>query len=218
MSKKIEAYMKKYTQQQADLANLQTQRGQLTEKLQGLQASLDDAADMDTFRRIRAEIQDISETIDFLDKKISKYNLNMSRNEAMDAWNDYAANYNKEFAKKINALERARKDVEAAFIAALKIQNEALQVREAVAGLAGIASVDGYHGDPLPDFRMDTLPDRGHRVPVNIQIPELAYLIATGSWPSPAEGIHDDNRESRASDTVGDIVIRHKPVDKLQFV
>lgn len=178
--------MKKYTM--AEIISLEGQemkaRSEREEELRRLageqmenRAKMQEAAeagDLDAIGALRAEGQRIQDRITVARAQLAKPKY-FTREEAMQAFKGYAADYNKRFKSKLEEYHAARHELFVKFLELIQMQNDGLRVQSKCTGLVG---------GGLPE--LETLPDGSgdttHRLRVygNNYGPDAAYFAALG--------------------------------------
>lgn len=213
MNKKmIDALRKKAEQNRQALDSMQTQRTQLIEEHSRAKAAAELVDDADAYAKIKQSMRALEDKIEFLERQARKTPY-VTKDDAIAAWKDYAAGYNKELAAKIQNMQKARDDLKRAFAEAIALQNEALKDRQEVAALANMTKENVYPGqDPLPSLPMNLIPLTQHAAKsVNgSHVPELSYFISAGIWP---DNVTIDQTGARS--IVFSVAERYTPVDDL---
>lgn len=208
---KIKDVERLYNQRQAESKELRRRIEETQGKLARISKEADAAAgagDLDAYRAKKAEARDAEEELYVLQRQVKSDTV--SRDEGLAAWSDYRKDYDKEFQKRMKALEQAGDALADAFLAAVKHQNEGLQNREKVAVYAGIDAAD-LTLQTMPDTPAGSIPR-----PVFGSLPEVVYMFASGRWTFDAaamSGYGMANGPQPVYDKVLTVIRQRKPQD-----
>ena len=163
MTKKLERMMQEYDQALAGKEALAEEVAKLKDAKELQEAQAEAAAlqgDIPLYRKIRDEAKETADTLFVREKQLEKLTIRKTEKEARDAWEEYAEDYNKKFVKAWASYEAARSNLYAAFMALVKDQAEAFEIREKCAAIAGI-DLGLRPGNALDSrFPLKTIPDK----------------------------------------------------------
>lgn len=160
----------------------------IVEGLKAEELKAAEAGDLDQYKALKAQRNDIEDTI-FVKEKVVEKNKDHYIDDAdlAAAWNTYTTAYSKELAEKKDTVERAAKAFCDAFRELVSVQETALVDREACGKMCGIdESEGGYNLNPdkyYNDFQMPFIKPKkyyGLSCAKAFNIPELSFFLASG--------------------------------------
>lgn len=186
IAKFIEDVTKRRSETKARLDDLKTQA--MKEEAAAQEAA--EAGDVETYKKHNAKKADLDAQIYVANVQLEK-NLKseVSKQEAVSAWNEYARGYDTDLKKKLAELEKAKKSLFDCFIEIIDLQDAALRKREQCADFSGVVANDldvltGRSDDIYKEFPISTIPlIQGHGVNYHGRIydlPEVALFSADG--------------------------------------
>lgn len=169
---KLEKMLKEYRQALDEQQALEKEIEQLRDDLAKLEKEAEQAAqtgDISSYREKKAAVNDLSDTIFVRDVQLKKMNCFKTRQEAKEAWSEYAEAYNRNFKKAWKAYEQARIDLYEKYMGLVIFQNETLKIRKECGACVGIDDNSKGQLDAL--FKMEMIPNG---MPTDLRAPLLA--------------------------------------------
>lgn len=133
----------------------------LEQRLDVINAKAEEAAsagDEDEYIRLTDEASKISRRIYVKRKTSETTTVDVTKEEVLKAWGEYADTYNKNHKKKVIAYERAIKDLFALYTDLIHDQNAALEARRKCADCIGINYANNMDDGTLHEFNVDWMP------------------------------------------------------------
>ena len=153
--KKIEEIKKRFERARAEKASLSAELDALMKQEAEARDKAEAAAengDVDGYSKFDAERQRAAAAVYVKRKQLDKMSDHISAEEILAAWEEYAADYDKSFRKKLDEYKKARKDLSKKYMELVSLQNDALAVREYCAAISDFEeSVDRLNMAMLPD-------------------------------------------------------------------
>ena len=176
---------------------LKTEANTLSLRAAGLKREMDKAAeagDLAGYGKADTERRAILARLDHLRGKLRKPAIELNRGEVLETWREYAEAYNVTFGDKLQDYEAARHELAVQFLKLVKMQAEALKVRDKLNEAL-------HHGDPnWLGIGIDPALADLETIPTNSRNAEAQYFCQ-----------YDVDR-SMYGDII-EIVNRHIPVD-----
>lgn len=160
----------------------------IVEGLKAEELKAAEAGDLDQYKALKAQRNDIEDTI-FVKEKVVEKNKDhyVDAAEVAAAWNIYSKEYSAELAKKTDAVNKAAKAFCDAFRELVSVQETALVDREACGKMRGIDESEvGCNLNPdkyYNDFQMPFIKPKkyyGLACAKAFSIPELSFFLASG--------------------------------------
>ena len=164
-------------------AGLEAEIEKLEADKQRLEVEAEAAAksgDISLYREKHQAAGEVTEALYVRKAQLNNTNCLCTREDAGEAWQEYVNGYNREFQKAMDALERARRDLYAAFLVLLDKQHDALQIRESCAQCCGLdpdTNLDRIFGGMK--MLQDTI-DHRYFPAQRLDTPETNYFYTAG--------------------------------------
>lgn len=174
---KIDALRKDYAASVKLRSDKEDRARQLQEELRQLNADAEAAAmdgDVEKYKEIQKEISSKGADLFVLRKTLGKKIITPERTR--DSWTEYAADYAGRFKKAQAKLEKAKLALREAYEDCITCENDALQIREELAGMVGEDPAEYEMPAIMPN-------EQPHPVPSSrVVAPEFRYMFASGLW------------------------------------
>ena len=178
---KLEKMLKEYDAAQASVEGLKSEIAQLEMDQTRLEMDADAAAkegNLPLYREKRDAAQLAADTLFVKNKQLEGCSCLRTEQEAREAWEEYAENYGRTFAKNWASYEKARTELYNDFLAMVHGQNAALSTREKCAACCGM-DLGERPGQVLDrTFPLQLLPDTGKPIPsLQLNTPDTNFFL-----------------------------------------
>lgn len=131
---------------------------------------------LEDYRALKKQAEAIEEESYVRSAQLSKLNQPIPEKDVFDAWADYVTTYNKALAARLAEAEKKMNAYLDEYEAAINLQNEALAVRERLAGHLG-QDLDGPGKEPQ-GFVMDFIPSAVNPIRPPVKEDRAAFYIS----------------------------------------